>query len=167
MYDSRQKPSWTPRKLHRLPKEAYSANNIFYITACTQHRRPLFAHVAGLAEACGEGLAALATERSSSLHAWVVMPDHVHFIIQDQDVINFVALFKGRLTRQAWNKGVEGKVWQRGFHDHALRAEEDIKVVARYIWHNPVRASLTDNPADHRWSGSQTWPQWRAWFGRG
>jgi hypothetical protein len=34
-------------------------------------------------------------------------------------------------------------VWQRGYHDHAVRREEDIKSLARYVIANPVRAGLT------------------------
>jgi len=33
-------------------------------------------------------------------------------------------------------------IWQAGYHDHALRKEEDIRDVARYIVMNPVRAGL-------------------------
>ena len=33
-------------------------------------------------------------------------------------------------------------IWQEGYHDHALRAEEDTQAVARYIIHSPVRAGL-------------------------
>ena len=34
-------------------------------------------------------------------------------------------------------------VWQRGYHDHAVRREEDIKSLARYVIANPVRAGLS------------------------
>lgn len=33
-------------------------------------------------------------------------------------------------------------LWQDGFHDHALRAEEDVVEVARYVVSNPLRAGL-------------------------
>jgi REP element-mobilizing transposase RayT len=35
--------------------------------------------------------------------------------------------------------------WQEGFHDHALRREEDLRDIARYIVLNPVRAGLVRN----------------------
>jgi REP element-mobilizing transposase RayT len=41
-------------------------------------------------------------------------------------------------------------VWQKGFHDHALRQEESLLSSAEYVLNNPVRAGLTD-----RW---QLWP---------
>jgi putative transposase len=49
-------------------------------------------------------------------------------------------------------------VWQRGFHDHALRKEEDIVSVARYIVANPVRDGLVRRIGDY--------PHWDAvWLG--
>jgi REP element-mobilizing transposase RayT len=40
-------------------------------------------------------------------------------------------------------------VWQRGFHDHALRRDEDIVRVARYIVANPLRAGLVSRIGDY------------------
>jgi len=56
------------------------------------------------------------------------------------------------LQRQA-----NGEVWQEGFHDHALRREEDLQATARYIIGNPVRAGLVPSVRDY--------PHWDAiWF---
>ena len=41
------------------------------------------------------------------------------------------------------------KVWQKGFHDHAIRRDEDIKAVARYIIANPLRAGMVDRIGDY------------------
>jgi hypothetical protein len=40
-------------------------------------------------------------------------------------------------------------VWDRGFHDHALRRDEDMRNVARYIVANPLRAGLVGNVLDY------------------
>ena len=37
-----------------------------------------------------------------------------------------------------------GALWQKAYYDHALRKEEDIRAVARYIVANPLRAGLVD-----------------------
>jgi len=52
--------------------------------------------------------------------------------------------FKAR-TAKALRCTQQSLVWDRGFHDHALRREEHERSVARYIVCNPVRAGLTDN----------------------
>ena len=40
-------------------------------------------------------------------------------------------------------------VWQPGYFDRALRAEEDVREVARYIVANPLRASLCQYIGDY------------------
>jgi putative transposase len=37
---------------------------------------------------------------------------------------------------------VAGPLWQKGFHDHAVRGDEDMRALARYVVANPVRAGL-------------------------
>jgi putative transposase len=46
-------------------------------------------------------------------------------------------------------RGTSGPVWQAGFHDHALRAEEDVVAVARYVVANPVRAGLVPRVGEY------------------
>jgi hypothetical protein len=41
------------------------------------------------------------------------------------------------------------RVWQPGFHDHAVRREEDLAELARYIIENPVRARLVDHVGEY------------------
>lgn len=79
--------------------------------------------------------------------AFVVMPDHVHWLLQLQAgmrlgeaVRRFKAIVSVRLGRS---------VWQRGFHDHALRHDEDLVGVARYVVANPVRAGLVRRVGDY------------------
>jgi REP element-mobilizing transposase RayT len=93
------------------------------------------------------------------------MPDHIHLLIQDEDLTGFVGHFKGRAFKAAREHRIEGPIWQRGFFDHALRSEDHLSEVARYIWANPVRTGLAKRPEEHVWSGSLVWPQWRDEYG--
>ncbi|MNN75503.1 hypothetical protein D3C81_1918110 [compost metagenome] len=45
--------------------------------------------------------------------------------------------------------GRTGKVWQSGYHDHALRRDEDLKAAARYLVANPLRAGLVKSVRDY------------------
>ncbi len=101
------------------------------------------------------------------LFAWCIMPDHIHFLIQGSRLIEFVRQFKGKMTPLARAADPSKRLWQRSFFDHALRKEETLLDVACYIWENPVRAKLVDNPSDFLWSGSEVWPNWRNYYGRG
>lgn len=43
------------------------------------------------------------------------------------------------------------RIWARAFHDHAVRADEDLVAVARYVIANPVRAGLANNVCEYPW----------------
>ena len=78
--------------------------------------------------------------------AWVLMPDHVHWLVQvgeEGNLSRVVNRLKSASSRQVHRlMGARGPLWQQGFHDHALRAEEDLRRVARYVLANPLRAGL-------------------------
>ena len=141
---------------HRLRRGRYSEQNrIYLLTANTLHRQPIFLNwrvgrrvVEQFKRAQEQGLA-------TSL-AWVVMPDHVHWLVQLKDgarLGDLVRRLKARVTMV-----LGAPVWQRGFHDHALRKEEDVAGTARYVVANPVRAGLVRRVGDY--------PHWDAvWLG--
>jgi len=85
--------------------------------------------------------------------AWVVMPDHVHWLFQlgETETLSSVAKsFKAR-SAQRVNRYLDrqGALWQKAFYDHAVRKEEDIQGIARYIVANPLRAGLAENIGDY------------------
>ena len=54
-----------------------------------------------------------------------------------------------RAVKAVTAKKLGGALWQCGFHDHALRREEDLLGVARYVVANPVRAGLVARVGDY------------------
>lgn len=155
------------RKNIRLWPTVYRSGNAFSITISTHQRYPWFRLHPQLADAAVETLRSLGPHRASLLHAWCIMPDHVHLLLQDKDVVEFVRVFKGKMTAIALAREPGRRLWQRSFYDHVLRKEENLVALARYIWENPVRTGLVGDPRKHRWSGSEVWPEWRALYGRG
>lgn len=91
-------------------------------------------------------------EALSSL-AWVVMPDHVHWLFQlgeKTDLSAAVKRFKACSARRVnGHLKRQGTLWQKSFYDHALRQDEDVRGVARYIVANPLRAGLAENIGDY------------------
>jgi putative transposase len=80
--------------------------------------------------------------------AWVIMPDHLHWLLDligEKSLTCIMKLLKGRSAQRInmylMRKGV---IWSRAYHDHALRREEDIKEIARYIICKPIRPRLVD-----------------------
>ena len=61
--------------------------------------------------------------------------------LQTNDLSRVVGRMKSRSTL-GLNRhfGRTGPIWQKGFHDHALHKEENLKTVTRYIIANPLRA---------------------------
>ena len=89
------------------------------------------------------------------------MPDHCHLLNRDADILEFVRIFKGRLTPVARALNRNQRLWQKSFYDHALRKTESVFEVAGYIWENPVRAGFVVSPEAYSNSGSLVWPNWR------
>jgi len=124
---------------------------IYLLTAITKDREPFFfdwrvgALIAKQFQQADRDLAV------DSL-AWVVMPDHFHWLIglKDTPLSEVVARAKSKGNHLV-NKELarSGSIWQRGFHDRAIRREEDLKAVARYIVLNPVRAGLVKRVGDY------------------
>ena len=87
---------------------------------------------------------------------YVVMPDHIHFFCSPRsgdDLSAFVARFKGRSTHALWRTGVQGRVWQKEFHDHLLRSNESYASKCEYVYLNPVRVELCADPDDWPYAG--------------
>ena len=75
------------------------------------------------------------------------MPDHCHWMLTlegSYSLSQTVRMFKGQSSRLA---GVS--LWQRGFHDRALRRESDLLPTARYVIANPLRAGLVTRLGDY------------------
>jgi len=80
--------------------------------------------------------------------AWVVMPDHFHWLIElrSESLSKLMCRVKSRSSSAIKRTfGYEGRLWQRGYYDRALRRDEDVQIAARYIVANPLRAGLASN----------------------
>jgi REP element-mobilizing transposase RayT len=84
--------------------------------------------------------------------AWVVMPDHFHWLVELRtgSLSAVVQRVKSK-TAIAVNSatGRQGRLWQWGFHDKAVRDEKDLLMFARYIVANPLRAGLVKRVGDY------------------
>ena len=149
------------RKRIRLAPSAYRQGDVFSVTISTFERYPWFGGHPELAGKAVMLLTDLVEDRGTELYAWCIMPDHVHLLVCDIDLVQLVRLFKGRLTPSAHALNPDRPLWQRSFYDHGLRREESLVCVAEYIWENPVRAKIVDDAADYPWSGSTVWKDWK------
>jgi len=145
------------RHLRRLDR-IWTPTEIYFVTTCTAHRRPLLA-TQEVFDFLGEEW-----EKAPSLHGWqigsfVIMPDHVHFFCapcrQDhRSLSQWVGSFKQWTSKRllaAFN--LEAPFWQPEFFDHLLRSEESYAEKVDYVKRNPVRAGLVETPEQWPWKG--------------
>lgn len=92
------------------------------------------------------------------LIAWVIMPNHVHVLVEMFDgfpLANIVQAWKGFTAREA-NKllGRSDKFWQRDYFDRYIRDEAHYIDAVNYIHLNPVKAGLVERPEDWPYSSA-------------
>jgi REP element-mobilizing transposase RayT len=146
------------KKRLRLPARDYIGRRIYFITVGTENRAAYFADIP-TGRWLLQKLVALAVEFNFSLHAYCVMPDHLHFLAEGLsdacNLVKFVNAFKQR-TAHEFSKSRNIRLWQRRYYDHVLRPREAVEGPAAYIWWNPVRKALCSQPREYPLSGSQT-----------
>lgn len=137
---------------HRLRFGRFSeSGQIYLLTSVTRGRAPFFSdwqtgrllvNAFRLAE----------EEGAARSLAWVVMPDHFHWLVELQNVHLPVLMCKTKSRAVRAFNGINGgshRLWQKGYHDRAVRKEEDVQAVARYIVANPIRAGLVTRIHDY------------------
>jgi putative transposase len=151
--------NWQPRKRIRLDASVYAEpGRLCSITIAVKARRRVFGNRA-VAEATVAVLKHLADRHGVPIHAYCIMPDHVHLLLEPSescDIVTFVGQFKNLAQRAAWKLGVQGAFWQLSFWDHFLRFDEDVAIASIYIFENPVRAGLANTVHEYPYSGSLT-----------
>ncbi|MBX9572993.1 MAG: transposase [Candidatus Obscuribacterales bacterium] len=92
-----------------------------------------------------------------NLHAWVVMPNHVHVLLtaKDYTVSQIVQSWKSFTAKKA-NAilGKTGAFWQEEYFDRSIRRERHFEFTVDYIEYNPVKAGLCKEPKDWLWSSA-------------
>jgi len=87
--------------------------------------------------------------RKNYAHKGLHYPNYAHKGLHYDDkvssIINFVNQFKGKSTAIAWKYGIKGNLWQKRWHDHILRRDEDALKIGEYILRNPVRRGLVED----------------------
>lgn len=130
-----------------LRKGRYSlANQIYHITTTTKNRTQIFSKFVNARLLINTMQKADALSYTKTL-AYVVMPDHVHWLLQLTEGVSLSNVIKSMKSESA--KAIGQPIWQLGYYDHAVRKDEDIQTIARYIVANPIRAGLVTKVGDY------------------
>jgi REP element-mobilizing transposase RayT len=153
----------TFRKKNRLEGYDYSQPGWYFITVCTKGKAPYFCRGAHCAP-CATGLhpftkAGEAAEKAIKqipehycavkVDKYVVMPNHIHMILvieQDGERRTMCAPTSTasvprivKAMKEAVTKELGCSVWQRSYHDHIIRSEEEYLEIWAYIDTNPAK----------------------------
>ena len=95
------------------------------------------------------------------LVAWVIMPNHVHVVIETVEGYEMPAIVHSwkSYTASEANKLLQrrGKFWFREYYDRFIRDERHLATVIEYVHYNPVKAGLVAEPADWPFSSARYW----------
>lgn len=174
------------RKSLRLATFNYAKPGAYFVTICTKDNKNIFGKIRnGVVELSEEGLIAYRCWQEITSHfgnvsidEFVIMPNHVHGIIEILDVgARFIAprksngsnyggfagrgnpmgsgslgeivrWFKGRITYECQKGAINraptdiintAAIWQRNYHDHIVRDDEDLNRIRQYIRENPAK----------------------------
>jgi REP element-mobilizing transposase RayT len=93
------------------------------------------------------------------LHAWIVMPNHVHAVLRPWPqftLSDILKSWKGFTAREANRilKRTGLRFWQDESYDHLIRDDEDMYRCCHYTTMNPVNAGLCKEPGEWKWSSA-------------
>lgn len=162
-----------PKKHHRrsirLKRYDYSQEGLYFITICTKKGAHLFGRIENgvmslnamgqIAEKCW--LAIPDHFPQAVLHAYVIMPNHIHGIIEiaafvgaknssppkssqqrangtSQTVGSIVRGFKIGVTKWARINTRIREVWHRNYYENVIRSGKTYYLISNYILNNPA-----------------------------
>ncbi len=145
------------RKPNRLKGYDYSQNGVYFITICTKNRCEILSDICrggALLRPIGKiieiEIENLSERFDINIDKYVIMPNHIHMIITIQraeqspaptTIVDIICAFKSITTKLA-NKSehISGRqIWQRSYHDHIIRNEQDYLSIWQYIDTNPIK----------------------------
>ena len=142
-----------PPSSHRLRTGRVTLRAFVYLlTTVTAKRRALFQNPAA-AGIVAQSLQHFHDRGYVHGFAWVVMPDHIHWLVQLRtgtidNLMRRMKAWTGYRIRKSVSEPPP-RVWQPGFHDRCVRPHESLRGYIEYLVANPVRWGLVDEPKQY------------------
>jgi putative transposase len=125
----------------------------YFITSATASRRRLF-QVEKNANLLIEILQEQRAKQRIHLHAFVIMPDHIHLLLTPAPEISLekaIQFIKGGFSFRLKSKL---DVWERSYTNHRITDITDYATHITYTHQNPIRANLASEPQLYRFSSA-------------
>ena len=137
------------RKSPRIPGYDYATPGEYFVTICTENSAKLLGEVQN-GKMLLSPVGMICKEELEKLHLtdYTIMPNHVHLVISLSEparpLANVVGAWKSITTKRINALcGTPGRhIWQRSYHDHAIRCDFDRTEILRYIEENPLKWEL-------------------------
>ena len=151
------------RKLNRLEYYDYSQNGAYFVTICTQDRKPVLGTIVGdgfpgpnqIGEIAEEYIRRISEKYSEvTVDRYVIMPDHIHILLRidgtgnpSPTMGNVVGWYKYQVTKQVnLLRNMPGeKLFQRSYYDHVIRNQQDYDEIWQYIENKPRKWVIKQN----------------------
>ena len=140
----------------------YLPNSFIFITSVTKNRTPYFSNYINI-NIFTETVENVKRKYSFELFAYVLLPDHFHWIIKmpenDTNFSKIVHSVKRNFTinyKKANGINYQMNIWQPRFWDHVIRDEQDLKNHLDYLHWNPVKHEIANQPDQYRYSSFQS-----------
>ena len=143
------------RQANRLPAYDYSKNGAYFVTICTQDRKHILAEIVGDGFPVPKLPGRVAEEMIRQIpikyagvfvDKYIVMPDHIHLLLRMTGTGNpsptlgsVVGWYKYQTTKAVNQaESIQGmRIFQRSYHDHVIRNQQDYDEIWEYIENNP------------------------------
>ncbi len=156
------------RKQNRLKDYDYSSCGVYFITVCTKDRKCLFwskdafdfvgediilpqnnVELSPYGKIAYEAIKAIPKHYPHiELLQHVIMPNHIHLLLSipykgGRMISSPTSILTaiGQMKRYV-SKKIGTAVWQRSFHDHVIRDQNDYQKIAKYMYENPIKWKL-------------------------
>ena len=148
------------RKPNRLQCYDYSTSGAYFVTICTEKRKHTLCTIVGDGFPVPKPLGRIAEHWILQIpqkypcvvvDKYVVMPNHIHILLRIEvqngtgnpspTLGNIIGWYKYQVTKTSnWGSDhVGATVFQRSYHDHVIRGEQDYLKIWEYIDNNPAR----------------------------
>ena len=144
------------RSLRLKPFNYAEPHRAYFLTLCASNKENYFSS-GGVCSKILTSLKSSCKQGCYRLLAYCIMPDHLHVLIHGEekpkDLRTWVRDFKKYTTYVCRDDIGTNKLWQRGYHEHVVRKDEDLLKKAEYIVNNPLRKGIVSRREDYRWQG--------------
>jgi REP element-mobilizing transposase RayT len=147
-----------PAKLHHRVPHWVEPGSLFHIRIALDRKKEQKLLIAPrLGKALLDSARFYEVKQCWHITLFLLMPDHLHALLsfqRDKSMSRIIGDWKHFQTRE------HGTVWQRGYFDHRLRADErgqQLSAKMNYIRQNPVAAGLCAKAEDWPWRIEHRW----------